>query len=320
MAQENVWYMNGAGNDFVVMDVRGLDLDLRDMAVQLCRRVGADGFLGLDEATDAGVAAGADFRLHFYNADGLRGEMCGNGARCICRFAYDCGIAGENMAVETDAGLVYGWRLAKDWYRVKLNLPSVLDLERRSDAVYLELGCPGLPHSVTEVSDSFHDKEEMADSSPTLAAILAGEELGLRASESGHKLWQQREKLRPLALELRHDTAFPKGVNVNLYRLIGPAAVELLTFERGVEDYTLACGTGSASVAIALWAQGQLPGGRLAVHNPGGELAVTLEFAPEVSDEAAGAAPEFSGTLAAVYLEGPVEIGTVCGAALTNER
>ena len=78
-----------------------------------------------------GVSDAADFRLHFYNADGSRGEMCGNGARCICRFAYDMGIAPAVMTVQTDAGLVPGWRLDENQYRVKLNNPSVLDLSRK---------------------------------------------------------------------------------------------------------------------------------------------------------------------------------------------
>ena len=100
-----VWYMNGAGNDFMVMDARGLQLDYKALAVEYCKITGADGFMAVDYSDTA------DFRLHFYNSDGSRGEMCGNGARCICRFAYDNGIAGEKMVVQTDAGLVPGMEL-----------------------------------------------------------------------------------------------------------------------------------------------------------------------------------------------------------------
>ena len=80
----------------------------------------------------------ADFRLHFYNSDGSRGEMCGNGARCICKFAYDHGIAGEAMTVQTDAGLVPGWRISENLYRIHLNNPSILDLGRKGDIAYAE--------------------------------------------------------------------------------------------------------------------------------------------------------------------------------------
>ena len=123
------WHMSGAGNDFAVVDVRGEACDLQALAIRLCKETGADGFLALDHSVVA------DFRLHFYNSDGLRGEMCGNGARCICRFAYDQGICGENMEIETDAGIVYGWHLEGDQYRVQLNLPSVLDFERAKPAI-----------------------------------------------------------------------------------------------------------------------------------------------------------------------------------------
>ena len=94
--------MNGAGNDFMVMDARGGNYDFEALALELCKLTGADGFMATD------LSDKADFRLHFYNADGSRGEMCGNGARCICKFAYDLGIAGETMTVQADAGIDVG--------------------------------------------------------------------------------------------------------------------------------------------------------------------------------------------------------------------
>ena len=126
-----VWHMSGAGNDFMVLDARGQCLDFTDLSKKLCAMTGADGFMAVDYAQDA------DFTLHFYNSDGSRGEMCGNGARCICRFAYDNGIAGDTMTVHTDAGLVPGWRLEEAQYRVKLNNPGVLDIARTENAAYV---------------------------------------------------------------------------------------------------------------------------------------------------------------------------------------
>ena len=250
-----VLHMSGAGNDFMVIDARGLILDFEALAKKLCAMVDADGFMAVDDSDTA------DFRLHFYNSDGSRGEMCGNGARCICKFAYDLGIAGETMTVQTDAGLVPGWRLGENRYRVKLNNPSVLDLKRRPDAAYVELGRPGVPHSVTEV--------------PGLEYSMA-------------------EQLRPMAKALRHAPEFPKGANANLYCWVSDSIVRVLTFERGVEDYTLACGTGSGSVAAALWAKGVAPDGTLEVENPGGRLYVTVE-----GD---------NGVVKNLYLEGPAEV------------
>ena len=78
-------HMSGAGNDFMVIDARGreAELDFAQMALELCAKTGADGFMALGDSDCA------DFRLHFYNSDGSRGEMCGNGARC----AHQCGNA-----------------------------------------------------------------------------------------------------------------------------------------------------------------------------------------------------------------------------------
>ena len=251
-----VYYMNGAGNDFMVMDAREMaGLDFEKLAIELCKLENADGFMAVD------VSDKADFKLHFYNSDGTRGEMCGNGARCICRFAHDLGIAGAEMTVETDAGLVPGWRLDENLYRVKLNNPSILELNRKGDVAYVELGNPGVPHAVYEyVGD----------------------------------LWGMKENLLETMRQLRFDPAFPKGANVNFYQNIGENEVKVLTFERGVEDYTLACGTGTGSVACTLYKKGLLPGGKLTAHNPGGTLKVTINTQGEDISE--------------ILLEGPTEI------------
>ena len=250
-----VWYMNGAGNDFAVVDARDLELDYTSLALELCKLTGADGFMAVDHSDKA------DFKLHFYNADGSRGEMCGNGSRCICRFAYENGIAGENMSVETDAGIVYGKRLSESQYLVKLNNPGIVDLNLKPDAAYIELGNPGVPHAVMEI--------------PGLS-------------------WEMRDALREKARNLRFDPAFPKGANANLYTWLDENTIRILTFERGVEDYTLACGTGSASTAVALWLKGLIPSGKLTVKNPGGDLSVTIE-----GD---------NGNVSALWLEGPTEV------------
>ena len=250
-----VTYMNGAGNDFMVVDARGLTLDFSRLAVEYCRHSGADGFMAADDS-DKG-----DFRLHFYNADGSRGEMCGNGARCICRYAYDLGIAPEKMVVETDAGLVSGQRLSQDIYRVRLNNPSILDLHRKDAIAYAELGNPGVPHAVAE---------------------YAGD------------LWADKEALRESMRALRYDAAFPKGANVNFYQWISPGEIRVLTFERGVEDFTLACGTGCGSTAAVLWTAGKLPGQTLPAHNQGGTLTVQLTTQEN--------------TITAIDLEGPTQV------------
>ncbi len=247
-----VWHMSGAGNDFIVMDARGLDLDYSGLSKTLCARTGADGFMALDTSETA------DFRLHFYNSDGSRGEMCGNGSRCLCRFAYENGIAGKSMVIETDAGPVYGWHLTESEYLVQLTVPTGLDLSCKEDAAYVEVGCP---HAVTEVP-------------------------GLQ--------WEDRDALREKAKALRFDPAFPKGANVNFYTWLADGHIRILTYERGVEDYTLACGTGTGATAAVLWASGRLPGGKLIAENPGGTLKAAVEGENSV--------------ITKLLLEGPTEI------------
>ena len=249
------WYMSGAGNDFMVIDARGLELDFSALALRLCRMAQCDGFMAVD------VSEIADFKLHFYNSDGSRGEMCGNGSRCVSRFAYDHGIAPEVMTIETDAGLLESVRLCENRYRVRLNNPGVLDLSRKGDIAYVELGDPGVPHAVVEVPDLEYD---------------------------------HREKLRDRAKSLRFDPAFPKGANVNLYRVLDAKTVRILTYERGVEDYTLACGTGSGSVAAVLWHKGMLPDGKVSLVNPGG----TLNF--EITGK--------NGTIETLLMSGPADV------------
>ena len=249
------WHMSGAGNDFMVIDARGVTLDFEKLSKQLCALSGADGFMAVDYSDKA------DFKLHFYNSDGSRGEMCGNGSRCICRFAFDHGIAGENMVVETDAGLVPGRRLSESQYLVKLNNPGIVDLNRKGNIAYVELGTPGVPHAVAEIP-------------------------GLN--------WDMAEVLREQGKSLRYDPAFPKGANVNFFTWTGKETVRVMTYERGVEDYTLACGTGCGSTAVTLWLRGLLPGGRLTAENRGGTLTLNVEGE--------------KGTVSALYLEGPTEI------------
>ena len=253
-----VYYMNGAGNDFMVMDGRGLESqDFSVLAKRLCALRHADGFIAV------GNSQKADFRMIFYNSDGSLGEMCGNGARCICRFAHDMELAGDDMVFEATAGLVTGHRVDENTYRVALNTPSVLDLNRKGDTAYVEWGNPGVPHAVAEYKGD---------------------------------LWADADSLREKMRALRFDPAFPKGANVNYYRLVGPGEANILTFERGVEDFTLACGTGCGSTACVLWKQGLLPEGKLTAHVRGGTLGVTVRGTDRVET---------------LLLEGPTEITEV---------
>ena len=191
-----------------------------------------------------------DFAMRFYNSDGSLGEMCGNGARCIARYGYDRGIAGDIQRIETTAGIVVGQRIEENLYCVRLNDPTVAETEigipwdgQILSASYLELGDPGIPHAVLELSEW--------DTMPT-------------------------DELRSLGAYIRSYPAFPKGANVTFRKRLDRTHVKAVTYERGVEDFTLACGTGAGATAAAMRLRGEIGNEMLRLDFPGGELQVSL--------------------------------------------
>lgn len=272
------WKMNGAGNDFVILNnlEERLPLDsLPGIARKLCERhlsIGADGLMVVDAPTEGG-----DYKMRFFNSDGSVGEMCGNGARCICRYGYENGLAGETQVVETTAGKVTGQRIDQRLYRVRLNDPTTVKLDSpveidgiRYACSYVELGNPGLPHAVVP----YHNLKD--------------------ADEN---------ELRELGRAIRWYSGFPKGANVNFYELTGEDEIYERTFERGVEDFTYACGTGTGSVVTVLTLQGKVSGHSVRVRMTGGELIIDAE--------------RVHSHIASLYLTGPTNI--VCQGVVTDE-
>lgn len=221
-------HMQAAGNDFVVLDGRNKKLELPALAVRLCKMAGADGFMALD------VSETADFRMHFYNCDGSRAAMCGNGSRCICKFAYDLAFVGEMMTVQTDAGVITGRRLGENLYQVNLPAPRQLRLQMEEG---VDFCICGVPHAVVQTF--------------------------------------QEENRYQIAGRIREKW----DCNVNFCTPVDDQTVRIFTYERGVEDFTPACGTGCGAVAAILYAAGALPGKRLTAINPGGVL--EMEIQPE---------------------------------------
>ena len=243
--------MHGAGNDFIILDNRDGQFppeELSALAVKLCAvhtGVGADGLMVV---TDSAVA---DYAMRFYNNDGSPGEMCGNGARCICRYGHDNGLAGDVQRVETTAGIVVGKRIDERRYQVRLNDPSVMELHRAVeidgtvyDCAYAELGDPGIPHATVRLDG-----------------------------------WDEMDidVLRELGRKLRRAEAFPKGANVTFVKKLNENELKAVTYERGVEDFTLACGTGCGSSVAALTLLGLVSGKDVRIHMPGGTLEITLD-------------------------------------------
>lgn len=223
--------MEGCGNDFLIVDAADLppQADLSTVGRRLCDRrlgVGADGLIVVRPAE-----GGAHYRVEFINATGLPAEMCGNGARCVARYAADRGLAPSHHAFETVAGLIRA-EVACHRVCVELTEPRDLTLDRRITLdgadLLLDTIDTGVPHAVI-----WTDDVERADV----------------------------ERLGP---RIRYHAAFaPRGTNVNFAQVLGDG-LTLRTYERGVEAETLACGTGSAAAAILACRRGVERSGILA--------------------------------------------------------
>jgi diaminopimelate epimerase len=209
--------MNGAGNDFVLVDNRAgkLNLSVSQIAT-LCDRhrgIGADGLLALEATRGA-----AQFRMRYYNSDGGEAEMCGNGARCFARFADRVAGPFSEVTFETPAGLI---RAVLDGEHVTVNMSLPRDLRLGNtlriagEKLTVHSVNTGVPHAVTFVED--------ISGTPVLS-------------------WGR---------EIRNHPAFqPAGANANFVQVVASDSLLIRTYERGVEGETLACGTGVTAGAI----------------------------------------------------------------------
>ena len=219
------WKMHGAGNDFVLVDDRELTFPCADDAwlARLGTRrtgVGCDGFLLIQPSDTT-----ADFRMRFFNPDGGEAEMCANGARCIARLAAELGAAPAKMAFDTVAGLVRATVEGED-VLLEMTDPTDWRLERTlvtgDERVAYSFVNTGVPHVVIEV--------EQIDSCP----------------------------LKELGPAVRyHEDFAPAGTNVNFLAVTAASELAVRTYERGVENETLACGTGIVAAALIAAVQGR---------------------------------------------------------------
>lgn len=212
------WKMQGSGNDFILIDNRSgqvRDEDMGRLVKKACTRresVGADGVIFVIESDQY------DFGWRFFNADGGEVEMCGNGGRCVSRFACLKGIADSKMVFETLAGPVSAevkGRVVKLLMPKPTRLSLNVDLEHKQgwkNADFLNIG---VPHVVVHVEDL-----------------------------SNHPVKEQGR-------DIRYNTRFsPNGTNANFMQKTGHNQLDIRTYERGVEDETLACGTGAVACAL----------------------------------------------------------------------
>lgn len=224
--------MQGAANDFVVVDHRdpflpGGDERLAPLIRRLCDRrrgVGADGVLLLERG------AGVDFAMRYFNADGRPAEFCGNGARCLARLALDLGLGGGGeVRFSTAAGLQRARRTA-DGRAIELLFGTV---EGAGPAETLEA-----------LDRTFRGRRALAGVPHFVVPLERIDEVPVRA-------WGRA---------LRHHAAFgAAGTNVDFVARLGPGRVAMRTYERGVEDETLACGSGAMASALWAVAEGESP-------------------------------------------------------------
>lgn len=221
----------GTGNDFILLDNREGDIVLtREQIAFLCNRrlgVGADGLMLLEQA------AGYDFRMVYYNADGSESTMCGNGGRCIAAYAGKLGIIKDSASFVAIDG---GHQATINNDTVALQMQDVAHIQNLDGYSILDTGSP---HYVTIVNDIVN------------TAVFA----------EGRAIRNRQEYQ-------------PKGINVNFMEVKGDG-LHVRTYERGVEDETLSCGTGVTACAIASTANG-IGNYHVAIHTPGGQLEVSF--------------------------------------------
>jgi diaminopimelate epimerase len=246
---------------------KALARNLPELARKLCNRkfsIGADGLILLEDSKPS------DFRMRYYNSDGSVAAMCGNGGRSIARFANLLGAASKKMAFETDAGLVKAEILGKN-VRLSLYEPKDVRLDfplkvekREFDVSFINTG---VPHTVV-----FLNSIEKAD-------VLS------------------------LGRMIRYHREFsPAGTNVDFVQKKDEHTIMVRTYERGVEDETLACGTGVTASAIVAGLKGLVKPPVNCITKGGDTLSVSYT----IND-----AGDFLSPVSNVYLEGPADVSFV---------
>ncbi|OPY86661.1 MAG: Diaminopimelate epimerase [Smithella sp. PtaU1.Bin162] len=218
--------MSGSGNDFIIIDNRDLSLNVGDLSVfarRICARkisVGADGLLLIEPSKVV------DFKWRFFNSDGSVAEMCGNASRCVARWAYLHGIGGKKISFETLAGIISA-EVSGNVVKVRLTDPSPLKtgvkVNLENGECVLDCIDTGVPHAV-----SFVDSIENC------------------------AVFEQGRQIR------RHEYFQPKGTNADFVEVIDRHKILVRTYERGVENETLACGTGDVASVLAAAARGMV--------------------------------------------------------------
>lgn len=249
----NFTKLHGNGNDFILIDEFNekiiADNEKATFALKYCDRrfaIGGDGILYL------GRSEKADIRMQIYNSDGTEAEMCGNGVRCLVKYALDEGYIKDKASVETLAGiLTISSRIEdKTWITVNMGKPQ---FERA------KIPANGVGDFVNV---TLHGYKVSAVNTGVPHAVIFVDSL----DEPG---------LMQIAPKIRYDPIFPKGTNVNFVKLNSSDEITIRTYERGVEGETLSCGTGSVACAVLAHKLGKTDN-TIKVNTKGGELRITI--------------------------------------------
>ncbi len=264
----------GAGNDFIIIDNREDQakwLSKEDIN-RLCDRhfgIGADGLMLISQA------AGYDFEMQYYNSDGLRAEMCGNGGRCITAMAHVLGMIGTEARFLTTDGVHEAQVIRPDWIRLKMK--EVEEAEKVEIVYKVEEVGAKRRSQYSGIEEDLSNGVFLNTGVPHLVLFVDSVD---------------RIDVETLGRKFRYDPRFaPAGTNVNFVQ-INDNNLLIRTYERGVENETLACGTGNVAAAIAaewLYKRGH---SAYSCHAAGGDLKVTFIRLP-------------SGHFTDVWLEGP---------------
>ncbi len=241
--------MHGLGNDFVLIDLRNLELaNLPEISRMLCHRrfgIGADQVLLLYNSDCA------DFTMRIFNSDGSEVEMCGNGIRCFAKYIWDRGLSvGEVLSVETTAGIIWP---EKSGDMIKVNMGEPV-LEGRFIPVRLE----GMVKDFPLMIDDREFKITCVSMGNPHAVIVVD---GL-----------DKFDVKKIGSLIENHELFPNRINVEFIEVINPERIKMRVWERGSGE-TMACGTGASAAAVAANLKG-LTGRRINVELLGGELVI----------------------------------------------
>ncbi|MBI5183582.1 MAG: diaminopimelate epimerase [Nitrospinae bacterium] len=239
--------MSGGGNDFIIIDNRNGILNGDDMGGfvrYVCQRnisVGADGLILIENSGKV------DFKWRYFNADGGEVEMCGNGGRCVSRFAYINGIAKERLSFETKVGVIDAEVMGR---RVKLKMPLPHNLKTG-----FTISIDGKIHNLSSINTGVPHTIEVVDNLESVDVVKIGR-------------------------YIRHHERFePEGTNANFMNILDLHNICIRTYERGVEDETLACGTGSVAGVLIASIEGKVES-PVSVKTKGGDI-LTIYFKRE---------------------------------------